>query len=88
MGEGHRVQILLSFSSIERDRQSERKQSSAKICFLVSMTTADYYSQPSFIMKGSDFSMAGSEKKERERTGREVKPRVYLWEQRATCQTN
>lgn len=36
----------------------------------------------SVIMKGSDFSN-GEIEKEGERTDREVRPPVYLWEQRA-----
>lgn len=69
------------FQQREGDRKRERKQNSAKICFLVSMATAGYYSQLSFIMKGSDFSEGGREReREGERTDREVRPTVYLLE--------
>lgn len=53
----------------QKDRKRERKQSGAKICFRVSMATAGYYPQLSFVMKGSDFSEGGKgrEKEDRQR---------------------
>lgn len=68
-GGGGAVQIQLSFSS--RERETERE-----ICFLVSMATSAYY---------EGIRLERGRKRKRERIDGEVRPPVYLWEQRAMC---
>lgn len=82
-GGGHGVQIRLSFSSrkTERERENRVVQRSA-FGFL--------WQQQAIILNchllWRDLTSAREEKDERKRTDREVRPPVYLWEQRTICE--
>lgn len=51
------------FPERERERWTEKIMYRAEICFLVSMTTADYHSQPWLMMRGGDFGKGGRERR-------------------------